>query len=239
MRKPHTLSLMDKELGDLRAAILAMGQRTAAAIQSAAHALDASDEALARQVVEGDREIDAAEQAVNTQVVRLLALRQPVADDLRAVVAIMKIAGDLERIGDYAKNMARRVQTIAAAGEIKGAAASLRRQAQAVSDMLADGLGAFAREDGALAETVILRDVEIDDMTNALFREIVTHMMEDARNITVCLHYAFIAKNTERMGDLVTDIAEEVIFLVTGQHPVDRPKGASTAEFGGIAETAE
>lgn len=231
MRKPHTLSMMDEDLDRLRAAIVEMGGRVREAIHKAARALETGDDALASAVIEGDQVIDAAEQEINALVVRVLALRQPVADDLRAVVAIMKISGDLERIGDYAKNMARRVHALAGASGVKGAGAALRRHAHAVAAMLDDALRAFVAEDVALAEAVLAQDVEVDDMTSALFREFVTHMMEDPRNITACLHYAFIAKNTERMGDLVTDIVEQVLFLVTGRYPEDRPKGPSSDEF--------
>jgi phosphate transport system protein len=118
---------------------------------------------------------------------------------------------------------------LASSQQIEGAGAALRRQARQVGQMLKDMLDAFARNDTVLAEDVIHRDVEVDHMTNALFREFITHMMEDPRNITACLHYTFIAKNIERMGDLVTGSAEHVVFLATGERPSDRPKGASTA----------
>lgn len=239
MTKPHTFKLMDQDLDRIRDLIVGMGQRAASAISRAAEALDTGDEALALEVVESDRAIDAMEDEINAQVVRLLALRQPVADDLRATVAIMKMAGDLERIGDYAKNMARRVAALSSGSEVKGATATLRRQAREVRLMLEETLDAFTREDGARAEAVIVRDVEIDDMTNALFREFVTHMMEDPRKITPCLHYAFIAKNTERMGDLVTGAAEQVVFLTTGHHPGARPKGASTTQLRAPSDAAE
>ncbi|WP_439515867.1 phosphate signaling complex protein PhoU, partial [Oceanibaculum nanhaiense] len=165
------------------------------AILNASRALEGRDEDLAAQVVQGDKLIDASEEEINAQVVRLLALRQPQADDLRAAVAVMKMAGELERLGDYAKNMAKRVPVLIAAP---------------VGQMLKDMLDAFSRMDVGLARDVIARDVEVDDMTNALFREFITHMMEDPRNITPCLHYVFIAKNIERMGDLVTHGAEQV-----------------------------
>ena len=232
MTKPHTLARIDADLDHVRELLLAMGGRVEEASALAARALETRDEDLAAGVVEGDRAIDALEDEINTQIVRILALRQPQADDLRAVVAVMKMAGDLERMGDYAKNMAKRVVVLASGNQIEGAGAAIRRQARLVGQMLKDTLDAFARQDVALAEDVIQRDAEIDHMTNALFREFITHMMEDPRNITACLHYTFIAKNTERMGDLVTGVAEQVVFLATGQHPGDRPKGASTAELG-------
>lgn len=231
MTKRHTLSVLDQDLERSRELILTMGGRVEEALALAARALDGRDAELAAQVVAADRAIDALEDEINQQVVRVLALRQPQADDLRAVIAVMKMAGELERLGDYAKNMARRVPVLAEGARIDGAGAAIRRQARQVGEMLKDMLDAYARGDVALAEDVIARDAEVDHMTNALFREFITHMMEDPRNITACLHYTFIAKNVERMGDLVTGAAEQVVFLATGRRPGERVKGASTAEL--------
>ena len=227
--KPHTLSSFDRDLESIRLSVLAMGGHVEAAILNAAQALERRDEDLAAQVVQGDKVIDAAEEDINAQVVRLLALRQPQADDLRSAVAVMKMAGDLERLGDYAKNMAKRVPVLVSAPMIEGATGALRRQARLVGQMLKDALDAFSRLDAELARDVIARDIEVDDMTNALFREFITHMMEDPRNITPCLHYVFIAKNIERMGDLVTHGAEHVIFVAEGRKAEARQKGHSTA----------
>jgi phosphate transport system protein len=227
--KPHTLSAFDRDLESISLNVLTMGGHVEAAIMNAARALEHRDEDLAAQVVQGDKVIDAAEEEINNQVVRLLALRQPHADDLRAAVAVMKMAGELERLGDYAKNMGKRVPVLITAPLIEGAAGALRRQARLVGQMLKDMLDAFARRDAELARDVISRDIEVDDMTNALFREFITHMMEDPRNITPCLHYIFIAKNIERMGDLVTHGAEQVIFVTEGRHAELREKGHSTA----------
>ncbi|MFN4056927.1 MAG: phosphate signaling complex protein PhoU [Roseinatronobacter sp.] len=227
--KAHLISAFDRDLEAIRLAVLTMGGLVEAAILQAARALETRDEDLAAEVVQNDKAIDAAEQDVNAQVVRLLALRQPQATDLRAAVAVMKIVGDLERLGDYAKNMARRVPVLIQAPMIDGAAGALRRQSRLVGQMLKDMLDAFAQEDVALARDIIARDIEIDDMTNALFREFITHMMEDPRNITPCLHYVFIAKNIERMGDLVTHGAEHIIFVAEGRQAEDREKGNSTA----------
>lgn len=229
MSKPHTHSAFDADLEKIRMNVLALGGRVEEAIMRASQALENRDEDLAAQVVRDDRIIDALEEEINTQVVRLLALRQPQADDLRSTVAVIKMTGELERLGDYAKNMAKRLPVILSGPSIENAGAALRRQARQVGQMLKDMLDAFARSNVALAEDVIARDVEIDNMTNALFREFITHMMEDPRNITPCLHYIFIAKNIERMGDLVTDGAEQVIYSATGQRPGERVKGVSTA----------
>ncbi len=229
MSRPHTLSAFDEDLEAIRLAVLTMGGQVEEAILHAARALESRDEELAAEVVRNDKVIDEAEHAINTRVVRLLALRQPQADDLRVVVAVMKIAGELERIGDYAKNMAKRVPVLTSGPVIDGAAGALRRQARLVGQMLKDMLDSFARLDADLAREVVGRDADVDDMTNALFREFITHMMEDPRNITPCLHYVFIAKNIERMGDLVTHGAEQVIFVSEGAAPGARVKGTSTA----------
>ena len=229
MSKPHTVSAFDADLEKIKLAVLTMGGQVEQAILLAARALYTRDEELAGEVVRNDRAIDEAEHEINTNVVRLLALRQPQADDLRAAIAVMKMAGELERIGDYAKNMAKRVPVLTASPVIDGAASALRRQARLVGQMLKDMLDSFARLDVALARDVVARDVEVDDMTNALFREFITYMMEDPRNITACLHYVFIAKNIERMGDLVTHGAEQVIFVAEGVKPEARVKGLPTA----------
>ena len=227
--QPHIASAFDRDLDAIRLAVLSMGGHVEAAIIDAAAALESRDEDLAARVVRADRVIDEAEEDVNARVVRLLAMRQPQASDLRAAVAVMKMAGDLERLGDYAKNMAKRVSVLVHAPTIDGAGSALRRQARLVGQMLKDMLDAFARMDVELARHVITRDIEVDDMTNALFREFITHMMEDPRNITPCLHYVFIAKNIERMGDLVTHGAEGVIFVAEGKLAEERVKGNSTA----------
>lgn len=227
--EPHIASAFDKDLETINLSVLQMGGQVEAAIIDAARALESRDEELAQVVVDGDKAIDAAEEEINNQVVRLLALRQPQAGDLRTAVAVMKTAGDLERLGDYAKNMAKRVPVLADSTMIEGAAGALRRQARLVGQMLTDMLDAFARSDADLARDVITRDIEVDDMTNALFREFITHMMEDPRNITPCLHYVFIAKNIERMGDLVTHGAENIIFVTEGKTGMTRDKGHSTA----------
>ncbi len=234
--KKHTLSAFDRDLDAIRLSVLTMGGKVEAAILDASRALEHRDEELAAEVIEGDRAIDAAEQEIDSQVVRLLALRQPQADDLRAAVAVIKIAGEMERLGDYAKNMARRVAVLTTAPTIEGAAGALRRQSRLVGQMLKDMLDSYARLDVDLARDVIARDVEVDDMTNALFREFITHMMEDPRNISACLHYIFIAKNIERMGDLVTHGAENVIFVAEGRRMEPRQKGHSTATIRGPGE---
>jgi len=143
---------------------------------------------------------------------------------------VLKLASSLERMGDYAKNMAKRTAILAELKAINGTDAALRRMSKEVQSMLSDALDAYVRLDADLAESVRQRDMEVDQMYNALFREFLTFMMEDPRNITACMHMHFIAKNVERMGDLVTNMAEQVIYMVTGEMPdEDRPKMDSTA----------
>ena len=210
-----------------------MGGQVEEAIGRATTAMSDGDVELAEQVRRGDRAIDRAEQRVNEEAARLIALRQPIASDLRTVLTIFRISAALERIGDYAKNMGKRTEILAEHHPVEGAAPSLRRMARSVQAMLKDVLDAYVQRDADLAADVRTRDEEIDQMYNGLFRLLLTHMMEDPRNITACMHLHFIAKNIERMGDLVTGIAEQVIYRVTGDLPDDeRPKAdyTSTAE---------
>ena len=234
----HIHSAFDADLEHIRNLILEMGGLAEVQIGEAAEALLARDSGGARKVVKADRRIDALDHEVDLEAVRVLALRQPVASDLRAVVTVMKISSNLERIGDYAKNNAKRVAVLAESRSIGGAANTIRRLSQAVQDMLGDALDAFLRRDLALAEAVWRRDEEVDQIYNGLFRELLTHMMEDPRNITPCMHLLFVAKNIERIGDHVTAICEQVIYAVTGELPdEDRPKGDdSTYRPEGAAE---
>ncbi|KIT16194.1 hypothetical protein jaqu_20550 [Jannaschia aquimarina] len=198
-----------------------MGGQVEEAIGRATEALVAGDVELAEAVRQGDRAIDATEERLNEEAARLIALRQPIASDLRTVLTIFRISAALERIGDYAKNMAKRTAIIADMHPVEGATPSLRRMSKLVQVMLKDALDASIQRDADLAADVRARDEEVDQMYNGLFRELLTHMMEDPRNITACMHLHFMAKNIERMGDLVTGIAEQVIWRVTGELPED------------------
>ncbi|MEZ5722657.1 MAG: phosphate signaling complex protein PhoU [Paracoccaceae bacterium] len=170
-----------------------------------------------------------AREKITLECARVLALRQPAASDLRTVLTVMKIATNLERIGDYAKNMAKRTPVLAQLSPIEGATGAVKRMAKEVRLMLSDVLDAYMRRDAALAEQVRQRDLEVDQMYNALFREFLTFMMEDPRNITACMHLHFISKNIERAGDHVTSIADQVIYLATGVLPEDnRPKDTTS-----------
>ncbi|WP_103256747.1 phosphate signaling complex protein PhoU [Tabrizicola aquatica] len=229
MNSAHILSAFDRDLESMQALVMRMGGLVETALLDAAEALDTRDEELARRVRAGDAAIDALEEQIHSGCARLLALRAPAATDLRTVLTVMKIAAALERSGDYAKNLAKRTAVLAQMAQIPGASGAIRRLAKAVVQMLTDALDAYIRRDLALAEDVRKRDRDIDQMYNSIFREFLTHMMEDPRNIGACMHLHFIAKNIERVGDHATAVAEQVIYLVTGELPdEERPKVDST-----------
>ncbi len=225
----HIASAFDRDLEAIQALIMKMGGLVEAAILDASKSLDERDEELAQKVRERDAQIDALEERVNQEAARVIALRAPTASDLRTVLTVLKISSNLERCGDYAKNLAKRTTVLVQMQPVEGAAKSIRRMAREVELMMKDALDAYIQRDAELAEVVRQRDKDVDQMYNALFREFLTFMMEDPRNITACMHLHFIAKNIERMGDHVTSIAEQVIYLVTGAYPDEsRPKGDST-----------
>ncbi len=230
MQDQHIASAFDRDLEAVQAQIMKMGGMVEDAIRFSATSLETRDEELAEKVRTGDKAIDGLENQINENAARVIALRAPTAIDLRLVLTVIKISASLERIGDYAKNMAKRTGVLNTLPQVNGSASSIRRMAQAVEAMLKDALDAYIQRDAELAMDVINRDTEVDQMYNALFREFLTFMMEDPRNITACMHLHFIAKNTERMGDLVTSIAEQVVYLVTGEHPEEgRPKADKTS----------
>jgi phosphate transport system protein len=229
MNTAHIATAFDRDLESAQALVMRMGGLVETALLDAAEALDTRDEDLAARVRAGDAAIDALEDQINTQCAHLLALRGPTAGDLRTVLTVMKIAAALERAGDYAKNMAKRTAVLSQMTLVAGGPGSIRRLAKAVVQMLTDALDAYIRRDVKLAEDVRKRDRDIDQMYNSIFRELLTHMMEDPRNIGPCMHLHFIAKNIERVGDHATAVAEQVIYLVTGALPGDeRPKMDST-----------
>ncbi len=226
---PHTVSAYDRDLEVLQAIIVKMGGLVEDAILNGSDALARRDRELADRVRKADKLIDALEEQVNDAAAKTIALRAPMATDLRVILAVLKLAGSLERVGDYAKNIAKRTTVLAELRPIDGAEVTLRRMARDVQLMLKDTLDAFVRRDVALARDVVTRDQDVDQMYNALFREFLTFMMEDPRQITACMHLHFIAKNMERMGDLVTNMAEQVIYLTTGERPAEeRPKSDET-----------
>ncbi|SDZ45596.1 phosphate uptake regulator, PhoU [Jannaschia faecimaris] len=235
INQTHIASAFDRDLEAIQTQIMKMGGMVEAAIDDATRALLEGDTGLANATRRGDKVIDALEVTVNEEAARVIALRQPIATDLRTVLSVFRISAALERIGDYAKNIAKRTEILADLHPVDGGTASLKRMSKAVQIMLKDALDAYIQRDAALAYDVRARDEEVDQMYNGLFREYLTHMMEDPRNITACMHLHFMAKNIERMGDLVTGIAEQVIYLVDGELPdEDRTKAdiTSTAKGG-------
>ena len=217
--KQHISSAFDRDLEGIQARIMKMGGLVESAIRDGARALESNDVDLAEQVRAGDKVIDAMEEALNDEAARVIALRAPTAIDLRVILSVMRMSANLERIGDLSKNMAKRTTVLATLPPVGGTASSLRRMARDVETMLKDALDSYIQRDEALALDVIERDQDIDRMYNTLFREFLTFMMEDPRNITACMHLHFIAKNVERMGDHVTAIAEQVVFLTSGRKP--------------------
>lgn len=217
--KEHISSAFDRDLEGIQARIMKMGGLVEQAILDAAQALETRDQELADQVRANDKVIDELEELLNEEAARVIALRAPTAIDLRVILSVMRMSANLERIGDLAKNLAKRNAVLMSMPAINGSAAQLRRMSRDVQIMLKDALDAYIQRDEVLARDVIERDVDIDQMYNTLFREFLTFMLEDPRNITPCMHLHFIAKNVERMGDHVTSIAEQVVFLVTGEKP--------------------
>jgi phosphate transport system protein len=226
----HISSAYDRDLEAIQALTMKMGGLVEEAILNAVESLATRDVELAEKVRAGDKVIDKLEFQINEEAARTIALRAPVSKDLRAILTVLRLAASLERMGDYAKNISKRTPTLVDLPTISGSDSALKRMARAVQAMLKDTLDAYLRRDVELAEDVRQRDHEVDEMYNALFREFLTFMMEDPRNITACMHLHFMAKNVERMGDLVTNMAEQVIYLVTGEMPDEaRPKGDKTA----------
>lgn len=229
----HIVKSYDDQLKALNDALSRMGGLAEAQFAGAMEALTNRDSDLAARIMNDDHKVDSCEDFINEQTVRVLALRSPVADDLRTVIAALKAAGDLERIGDHAANCAKRAMVI---NQLQAVAPmrSLARMGRMVSELLKESLDAYLSHDAERAIAVRMRDQEVDDLYSSLFREILTYMVEDPRTITVCSHMMFIAKNIERVGDHATNIAEMTHFLVTGQSLKDeRPKRDVSAFEGG------
>jgi len=225
----------EDELKRLRELIARMGGLAERQVADSAYALVRRDSELAGEVVGRDAPIDALEREVDAFCVRLLALRQPMASDLRFIVAALKISQDIERIGDYARNVAKR-SIIISGQPFLGGVNGFQWMAQLVQRNLKDSIDAFVRDDADLAERVWAADAPVDDIYTGIFREMLTHMMEDPRNITAATHMLFIAKNFERIGDHATNIAETVHYAVRGAVlPEDRPKADVSADFAGPA----
>ena len=212
----HLVKSYDQELKRLRNMMTQMGGIVETQVALAAEAIMHRDAAAATRAVEEDPKVDALEREVETFVIRLLALRQPVAGDLRQIVAALKITGDLERIGDYAANVAKR-SIVLAQFSLPYSLAGLAHMARLVQEQLKSIIDALGDNDADKAIEVWRSDQVVDDIYNAMFRELITYMMEDPRNITPCTHLLFIAKNLERIGDHATNVAENLYYAVKGE----------------------
>jgi phosphate transport system protein len=229
MNDPHTVKAFDHDLQELARMIAEMGGLAEKQVADSIDALARRDTVLAQRVAAADATLDGLQREVEEKAVLTIARRQPVASDLREVVGTLRIAGDLERIGDLAKNIAKRV--LAMDGEFPPP--KLIRGVEHMSDLLLaqlkQVLNAYARHDDGEAMMVWRADEEIDAVCTSVFRELLTYMMEDPRNISFCIHLLFCAKNIERMGDHATNIAESVHYIIEGRPITDqRPKGDTT-----------
>ena len=212
----HIVKSYDAEITRLTGEIAAMGELSVAQLEAAMEALDQRDSRAAQIVADNDDVLDAKERDISHGVLRLLALRQPIARDLREILAALRIASDIERIGDYAENVARRSMILNQSAPVP-LASGLHALAALAVELVRDVLRAYATGDALAARAAWERDADLDTLYTGLFRELLTYMMEDARSITACTHLLFIAKNLERIGDHATNIAEEVWFAINGE----------------------
>jgi phosphate transport system protein len=221
----HTVRAYDDELEGLTAELSRMGGLAEVEVGESIRAIVRRDVTLAQGVIDRDARLDEIEMDIERRAIRLIALRQPVADDLRRTVAALKISMNLERCGDLAKNIAKRALVIAESDPITPLTRSIERMGELVASRLKDVLDAFAARDIDRARTVWQRDQEVDEHYDSIFRELLTYMMADPRTIGSCAHLLFVAKNLERIGDHATNIAEIIVYEITGEQLTDqRPK---------------
>lgn len=217
MESTHIVSGFDSDLKEIDEQLQLMAELVINQIADATRALRKGDLELAKKVRKGDREINNLETRIDELTTRLLALRQPMAQDLRSAISTLKVSSDLERLGDYAKTIANRTAILAEEKPVKSARKTVKRMSTIVQAMLSEVMEAYVERDLSKAEHVRLQDEEIDQMNSAMFRELLTYMMENPRNIEASTHMLFVAKTLERAGDHITNIAEHVYFLVTGE----------------------
>tara|TARA_R110002167_G_scaffold170702_1_gene368606 strand:+ start:246 stop:1010 length:765 start_codon:yes stop_codon:yes gene_type:complete len=225
----HIVKSYDDELQRLGALIVRMGGLAESQLASAIQSVVQRNSDLAQQVIEADLQVDNLEDSIGNFTTRLFALRQPMAVDLRFILASLKISADIERIGDYAKNVAKRAIVLNQHPQAE-VVHGVRRMGTIVQGMIKEVLDAYIERDLPMAMAVWQRDHEVDQLYNSLFRELLTYMMEDPRTITAGTHLMFMAKNIERIGDLTTNVAENVYYIVKGTHlDAARPKGDDTS----------
>ena len=232
MADQHTVRAFDKDLELLERRIAEMGGIAEKMVIEAVDALSSGDSALAHQVVETDARLDTLQREIEEQATLTIARRQPVASDLREIIGAIRVAGDLERVGDLAKNIAKRSVKIGMEGRAPHAIVGIKHMNDFATELMKDVLDAYAQRDVERARDVWERDAELDALEDSVFRDLLTHMMEDPRNITFCAHLLFCSKNIERIGDHATNIAETVVYLVTGSTlPTDRPHGRQETDL--------
>ena len=225
----HIVSSYDTDLQGLRQRIAEMGGIAEKMLVDSVAALARHDKPLAQAVIASDPRLDVLHREVEENAILTIARRQPLAVDLRETISAIRIAGDVERIGDLAKNIAKRALAIGDDFQPHKIVVGLRHMNDLVMAQLKDVLDAYAQKDTAKALDVWKRDGAIDALYTSLFRELLTYMMEDPRNISFCTHLLFCAKNIERIGDHTTNIAETIYYIVTGEQlPAERPKGDKT-----------
>ncbi|MFN3576368.1 MAG: phosphate signaling complex protein PhoU [Tabrizicola sp.] len=227
----HILSAFDRDLEALQAHFIRLSSLAETALTEAAKALESLDLAAADKVIAADSAIDDLEEFIQMEAASLIARRAPTAVDLRRVLAVMRAAHSLERVGDYAKNVAKRTRILPPSAPLEGHAGTIRRMCALVVRLLDEATRALVTKDADLAASVRKRDLDIDQMYNTLFRSLFTYMMESPANIGPSMHLHFIAKNIERAGDHATTIAEQALYLATGALPSDpRPKAGLEVE---------
>jgi phosphate transport system protein len=235
----HTVKSYDKDLETLERRIAEMGGIAEKMVVDAMDALSLADVALAQQVVATDPRLDALQRDIEEQAVLTIARRQPMAVDLREIIGAIRVAGDLERVGDLAKNIAKRSVKIGLEARVPRAIVGLKHMNEVATELMKDVLDAYAQRDVERARAVWERDAELDALEDSVFRDLLTHMMEDPRNISFCAHLLFCSKNIERIGDHATNIAETVFYLVTGSTlPSERPKGRHDYDTDATGTTA-
>ena len=226
----HTHKAFDADLQELVRMIAEMGGLAERLIGDAIDALNRHDTVLSQSIIADDSKIDLLQREIEEKAILTIARRQPMAIDLRDIVGALRVSNDLERIGDLAKNIAKRVMVLDTELNLQKVMRGVEHMAELVLTQIKDVLDSYARRDSAKAVAVWRGDEEIDAVNNSLFRELLTYMMEDPRNITFCTHLLFCAKNIERMGDHATNIAETVHYIVEGRPlPDERPKGDNTS----------
>lgn len=216
----HTVKAFDSELETIRAIIAEMGENARQMLADAASALLNLDVGLAKSVAAADAHMNSLQRSVADKAIHTIAKRQPVADDLREIMGVIRIATDLERIGDLAKNIAKRTTKIALTRNIQPCRVSFKTMHDRAADQLKDALEAYAQRDVALARTIWERDQKLDALEDLTYRNLLTFMMEDPANIPFCVELLFCAKNLERIGDRSKNIAETVVYVVTGEPEV-------------------